>query len=283
MRHFLYIALTILILNGCTEKQKSFTEAEISVVPEPSSMVLGEESFLFTKITTIFVEDKSQNPAAKFLSDIFKNATGYKLAIVDSKEKAEVFFSKEKSIKDEGYKLEITPKQISIKANVASGYFYAVQTIRQLLPPEIEISDSPEKNWIVPCVTINDAPRFSWRGMHMDFSRHFFTIDEVKTFLDYMALYKLNVYHMHLTDDQGWRVEIKKYPLLTEKGAWRVESSHDKHCKELAKTDPSYTIDKQHYHNRNGEKMYGGFFTQERDKRDCCLCCRKIYRSCSRD
>jgi hexosaminidase len=100
----------------------------------------------------------------------------------------------------------------------------------------------------------------------MDFSRHFFSIDEVKTFLNYMALYKLNTYHMHLTDDQGWRIEIKKYPLLTEKGAWRIESSHDKSCKELAKTDPSYTIDPHNYHERDGEKMYGGFFTQEQIK-----------------
>lgn len=266
MRHYLFLTLIISILIGCIEKPTTFTEAEISIVPKPSTFILGERSFLLSKNSNIFIEDEFQKPAAKYLSDLFNNATGYGLTIKDSKNKAEIIFLKDKSIKPEGYSLEVTPKQITIKANDAPGYFYAIQTFRQLLPPAFEMKNSSEKKWVLPCLTINDSPRFSWRGMQMDFSRHFFSIDEVKTFLDYMALYKLNTYHMHLTDDQGWRIEIKKYPLLTEKGAWRIESSHDKQCKELAKEDTSYTIDKQHFHYRNGKKMYGGFFTQEQIK-----------------
>lgn len=173
---------------------------------------------------------------------------------------------KDAGLEPEAYHLEVSPEKIIIKASDAAGYFYGVQTIRQLLPSNIEKTANKEQKWVIPSIVVNDAPRFSWRGMHMDFSRHFFSIDEVKTFLDYMALYKLNTYHMHLTDDQGWRIEIKKYPLLTEKGAWRVESSHDKTCNELAKTDPSYIIDPQHYHERDGKRMYGGFFTQEQIK-----------------
>lgn len=266
MRNYIYLALTIFILGSCAENLKEFTNAEISLVPEPSLFILEEKSFLFSKNTTIFVEDEYQKSAANYLSDIFRNASGYELAFANSRTGANIVFSKDDTLKSEGYSLVIDPKQIVIKAGDAAGYFYAIQTLRQLLPPAIETKSNSFKEYLVPCVTINDAPRFSWRGMHMDFSRHFFTVDEVKTFLDYMALYKLNTYHMHLTDDQGWRVEIKKYPLLTEKGAWRIESSHDKECKKLAKMNPSFAIDEQHYHNRDGQTMYGGFYTQEQIK-----------------
>ncbi|MFD1163684.1 family 20 glycosylhydrolase [Hwangdonia seohaensis] len=266
MRHFLLLTLVAVMSVGCTQTSKTFTANQISIVPKPSSLVLGEQSFLFSKNTSIFVAGEEQKPAATYLSDLFEKAAGFPLATVISKEKATVVFVKDENLKAEAYHLEVTPKQIIIQASDAAGYFYGVQTLRQLLPPAIETTNNTEQNWLVPTITVNDQPRFSWRGMHMDFSRHFFSIDEVKTFLDYMALYKLNVYHMHLTDDQGWRVEIKKYPLLTEKGAWRIESSHDKECKELAKTDPSFIIDEQHYHERDGKRMYGGFFTQEQIK-----------------
>ena len=254
--------MLLLVSIGCKTTSKTFTVAEISIVPKPSEMSVHEGSFSFSKNTTVFIDNDNQKPAAHYLSDLFKNAAGYPIAISNSKDKATLVFSKDENIKPEAYHLEVTPKKIHIKASDAAGYFYAIQSLRQLLPANIEIANSSEKNWLVPSVVITDQPRFSWRGMHMDFSRHFFNIDEVKTFLNYMALYKLNTYHMHLTDDEGWRIEIKKYPLLTEKGAWRVESRHDKTCKELAKTDPLYVIDEQNYHLRDGQKMYGGFFTQ---------------------
>ena len=264
-----YSAIILLLLSVCLSCQttsKTFKATEISVVPKPSDMVIAEGSYSFSKSTKIFVDNESQKPAAKYLSDLFEKAAGYPISISETKGNAAIVFTEDKSIKPEGYHLEISPKKINIKASDASGYFYGVQTIRQLLPPSIEAANSKEQNWSVPSIVINDTPRFSWRGMQMDFSRHFFSFDEVKTFLNYMALYKLNTYHMHLTDDQGWRIEIKKYPLLTEKGAWRVESSHDITCNELAKTDPSFIIDEQHYHNREGQRMYGGFFTQEQIK-----------------
>lgn len=266
MRHFTFIILILLTISSCTEKSKTFTETDISIVPKPSELLLSEGSFSFSKDTKVSIADESQKPAAKYLSDLFENAAGFPLYISEAKDSSNIVFSKDATIKPEAYNLEVSPTQIIVKASDAAGYFYAVQTIRQLLPPSIEIANSKEQNWLVPSISIQDEPRFSWRGMHMDFSRHFFSLDDVKTFLNYMALYKLNTYHMHLTDDQGWRIEIKKYPLLTEKGAWRIESSHDKSCKELAKTDASYTIDPQHYHERYGEKMYGGFFTQEQIK-----------------
>lgn len=266
MKYYSLVMMLLLLLNSCQTSTRTFAEDEISIVPKPSKMVIAEGSYSFSKDTKISVENDAQKPAAKYLSDLFENAAGYAISILQTKEDSGVIFIEDGTLKPEAYTLEVTPKKITIKASDAAGYFYGVQTLRQLLPPSIETANSDAQNWDVPSVSIDDQPRFAWRGMHMDFSRHFFSMDEVKTFLNYMALYKLNTYHMHLTDDQGWRIEIKKYPLLTEKGAWRVESSHDKACKELAKTDPSYKIDEQHYHDRDGQKMYGGFFTQEEIK-----------------
>lgn len=264
MKNFLSLILLLFMLYSCeTTKTRSFTEEEVSIVPKPSEMKLAEGSFTFTKDSRISLEDNAQKPAAQYLSDLFKNAAGYPLTIIHTREEKGIVLLNDDTIASEAYTLEVTPKKITIKASDAAGYFYGVQTLRQLLPPGIETENSHEDNWTVPSIKIKDNPRFAWRGMHMDFSRHFFSLDEVKTFLNYMALYKLNTYHMHLTDDQGWRIEIKKYPLLTEKGAWRVESSHDIACNELAKTDPSYIIDERHFHHRDGQKMYGGFFTQD--------------------
>lgn len=209
MRHFTFIALVILTLSSCTEKSKTFIETDISIVPKPTELVLSEGSFLFSNDTKMSFENEAQKPAAKYLSDLFENAAGFPISISETKENASIIFLKEDTIKFEAYHLKVTPDKIIIKASDAAGYFYAVQTIRQLLPASIETANSNEQNWLIPSITINDTPRFSWRGMHMDFSRHFFSIDEIKTFLNYMALYKLNTYHMHLTDDQGWRIEIK--------------------------------------------------------------------------
>ncbi|WP_341221843.1 family 20 glycosylhydrolase [Polaribacter atrinae] len=266
MKNYAILLLLFVAFTSCKNTSKTFTAEEISIVPKPSSMQIAKGSFSITKNSKISVENEAQKPAAKYLSDLFENAAGYTLAMSEATNNANIIFIEDKTLNPEAYTLEVTTEKIVIKASDAPGYFYGVQTLRQLLPPSIETTNSAEKNWIIPSINITDEPRFAWRGMQMDFSRHFFSIDNVKTFLNYMALYKLNTYHMHLTDDQGWRIEIKKYPLLTEKGAWRVESSHDKTCNELAKKDPSYTIDKQHYHNRNGERMYGGFFTQEQIK-----------------
>lgn len=215
-----YSAIILLLLSVCISCQttsKTVAATEISIVPKPSDMVITEGSYLFSKRTKIFVDNENQKPAAKYLSDLFEKAAGYPIFISETKGNATIIFTEDKSIKPEGYHLEISPKKINIKASDAAGYFYGIQTIRQLLPPSIETANSIEKNWSVPSIVINDTPRFSWRGMQMDFSRHFFSIDEVKTFLNYMALYKLNTYHMHLTDDQGWRIEIKKIPTPNRK------------------------------------------------------------------
>ncbi|HLZ88425.1 MAG TPA: family 20 glycosylhydrolase [Puia sp.] len=189
---------------------------------------------------------------------------------------------------EEGYTLTITKKSILITARTPAGMFRAVQTIRQLLPPAAETavtaptpktttnlaagtpanltagtSQHPARGWKLPAVTISDAPAYAWRGMHLDVSRHFFSIAYLRKFIDIMALYKMNKFHLHLTDDQGWRIEIKKYPLLTTVGAWRTFNKQDSACMRRAKDDPDFTIDPAHIIQKDGKTLYGGFYTQD--------------------
>lgn len=260
----LFYLIFIIIVSACSNTSPTYSYKEISLIPKPIEVRLDKNSFKIENSVNISIDDENQKMAANYLIDLFKNTAGFELKI--SNDKAAIKFQKIEGLNPEAYQLKVTPSGIIIEASEAAGYFYAVQTIRQLLPVEIENKTISEQEWFVPCITVKDEPRFKWRGMQMDFSRHFFSLEEVKTFLDYMALYKMNTYHMHLTDDQGWRVEIKKYPLLTDKGAWRFENDQDKYCNEQAKTNPLFTIDQQHYHDKNGKKMYGGFFTQNQIK-----------------
>lgn len=260
----LLLIFVAFIMASCSNP--SFQEDQISIIPKPVSFTLKESSFRFTKGTPVVINDYSANKGAKYLVNILNRAAGLNLVITSEKAAAGVDFIKADELKKEAYHIEVTSNKIVVKASDEAGFFNAVQTIRQLLPVQIESKELANADWLVPCCVIDDEPRFSWRGMHMDFSRHFFDMDEVKAFLDYMALYKLNTYHMHLTDDQGWRIEIKKYPLLTEKGAWRIENNQDTICNERAKENELYTIDPAKYKEVDGQKQYGGFFTQEQIK-----------------
>jgi len=152
----------------------------------------------------------------------------------------------EASLGREGYVIEVTPTEVIIRAPQSAGLFYGVQTFRQLLPDAsfgLTQTDSKE-GFAIPCVRIEDYPRFEWRGMHLDVSRRFFDIQFVKRYLDHLAMHKINVFHWHLTDDDGWGVEIKKYPKLTRVGAWRGPKEA---------LPPSY---------ESGNERYGGFYTQ---------------------
>ena len=139
---------------------------------------------------------------------------------------------------------------ITLEASHESGLFYGFQSFRQLCDPKLEKGLRPQNSFIPSC-EITDSPSFSYRGMHLDVSRHFFNISFIKTYIDMMALHKMNVFHWHLTDDNGWRIEIKKYPLLTEKSAWRVDRRHEP-WKEQSPIEP------------NEKATYGGFYTQEK-------------------
>lgn len=251
MKHTYLFSIVIgIVLSSCTTP--TFRAEDISLIPKPVSFSLNEGLFKVTGKTNLVVVDKNQMKAASYLIKMFERAAGYNLFISTKDNGKGIVFHNTEGMASEAYHLEVTPKRIMVKASTEAGFFNAVQTIRQLLPNEIESKETVEVDWLIPCVVVGDKPRFAWRGMYMDFSRHFFTIDEVKEFLDYMALYKLNTYHMHLTDDQGWRIEIKKYPLLTEKGAWRIENSQDTICKERAVENKLYEIPEKNYKEING-------------------------------
>ena len=258
------LGILLIFMFSCSNP--SFKKDQIAIIPKPNQLSLEGESFRISSSTRITAPGADQQKAVRYLKDMFQTAAGFLLDIQKKSDQNAIVFQQIEGLAPEAYQLDVSPKRILISASGEAGYFYGVQSLRQLLPSAIESKEIVSTDWLVPCVKIEDEPRFAWRGMQMDFSRHFFDIDEVKTFLDYMALYKLNIYHMHLTDDEGWRIEIKQLPLLTEKGAWRTESRHDKVCIDNAKTDPSFTIDPEKYHMKDGKKMYGGFFTQDQIK-----------------
>ena len=251
-KHLFVLGVCLLSLSIISCKRQNAPNT-YSVIPYPNSLVLEEGTFAFNKktkmICTLSLDSASQEVVRNF-SALLNNVAGLKTECIVEEEKGEkniVFFDLDTSIADEGYSLDIDPSNIIIKASSAAGFYYAVQSLKQLLPIAVygdKESDSVEK-WEVPCAHIDDAPRFSYRGMHLDVARHFFSVDEVKRYIDLLAMHKLNVFHWHLTDDQGWRIEIKKYPKLTEIGSIRKHTMVKKNFDQYDNTP------------------YGGYYTQD--------------------
>jgi hexosaminidase len=189
----------------------------IQIIPQPVSIVPGKGEFVFSARTQIVAAASSQ-ALAEQLRDYLRPATGFPLPIVRTAGASSVTLALDRTLKrlgPEGYRLEITRSAIRIRALSPAGIFYGIQSLRQLLPAEsMRRTPVDGTRWAVPVATIEDTPRFSWRGSHMDVARHFMPKEFVLKFLDLMALHKLNVFHWHLVDDQGWRIEIKKYPRL---------------------------------------------------------------------
>ncbi|MFD2583879.1 family 20 glycosylhydrolase [Pedobacter vanadiisoli] len=232
------------------------TFAQLSIVPQPQSLKLLSGTFIFSASTTI-----SANTDGIFSIAIQELNLLKKDRLKGTPNK--ISFIKRTDLKPEAYSLRIDPTQITIAANDQSGAFWAVETLKQLAATN---AFKTKNTWILPASEINDRPKFSWRGVHLDVSRHFFDIDYLHRFIDRLAFYKFNKFHWHLTDDQGWRIEIKKYPELTAKGAWRKLNNQDSACLKLAITNPDYNIPEKHFKMIDGEKMYGGFYTQEQIK-----------------
>lgn len=202
---------------------------KIALVPQPQRLVFLEGCFTLTPQTAIFVPDHpSAVSAARRLAATLRPATGFPLPVEEAgtpDRTAGIAFvqtGEDEVGGAEGYTLSVQPRGVVLRAASGSGFVYAAQTLLQLLPPEIESgSGVAAAAWEAPAVFIEDAPRFPIRGLLLDSSRHLQSVDYIKRTLDRMARYKLNTFHWHITDDQGWRLEIRKYPLLTETGAWR--------------------------------------------------------------
>ena len=253
-KNILAFCLT-LFFSGMYAQQAPATH--LNIIPEPVSTIVKKGTFSPPKHITVFRPDGADNDlTVNFLTEKLRNFTDGKVTVKNSgKATIQLILNttKDTSIGNEGYTLTVLPKNITIRANSAAGLFYGVQTLVQLFPPEIESPHTTACYDVkIPVLEITDYPRVGWRGLMLDVARHFFTVDEVKQYIDKMVRYKYNMLHWHLTDDEGWRIEIKSLPKLTSVGAWRVEKTGWFGSFAPAKSDEP--------------KNYGGYYTQEQIK-----------------
>jgi len=252
---FSHLFSGICILLGCC----SFcllSAAEFNIIPYPQQLIPKLGSFTFNKQTAVVCT--SYRPEILKLAEQFTDqmnlVSGLNLKIrevLPNDTLNAILFQFSTEINNlEGYNLTVSTNRIRIEASSANGFFYGLQTLYQLLPTEIYGKKPVDaKKWTVPAVEINDAPRFAYRGLHLDVCRHFFPIEFIKKYIDAMAIHKLNSFHWHLTDDQGWRIEIKKYPRLTGIGSRRDE------------TLVGYYFES--FPQQYDRKPYGGFYSQK--------------------
>ncbi|MGF2410918.1 beta-N-acetylhexosaminidase [Ferruginibacter sp.] len=250
----LFITTTVAKAQNNTEASVT-TDWQNSLIPQPVSLIKQSGYFILpNNLSVLFTKNEALKKIADQLAQQLQTATNT-ISVKDNNAAAAntIFLSltNDKSIPAEGYRLKVAADGIIITAKEPAGIFYGVQTLVQLLPGQIENKDNkkPVTEWAAPLVTIEDAPRFGWRGLMLDVSRHFFTVAQVKDYINQMAKYKFNLLHLHLTDDQGWRIQIKALPKLTEVGAWRVDKTGT--FGKFSKPEP------------NEPKTYGGFYTQE--------------------
>ena len=221
------------------------------IIPQPVSMQTGNGQFVLTKNTVIAAQDEADRKSAEYLNDYLQQVYGFKLDIDNQESKNYIRLTTRKFIKapdKHAYQLTVTKDGVVIEGDTYTGTFYGIQTLLQLLPSTPNTKPQTPI-FSIPFVTINDHPRFNYRGMHLDVCRHFFPISFVKRYIDYLALHKMNIFHWHLTDDQGWRIEIKKYPELMSKAAFR-----------------NGTIVGRYPGTKNDNQRYGGYYTQEEVK-----------------
>ncbi|MDR3060893.1 MAG: family 20 glycosylhydrolase [Dysgonamonadaceae bacterium] len=242
----IFVVWLVVALTQCTVVNAQ----RYGIIPQPQSVVEKEGEFRIDGKTVFLVSagDSSFVEIAENFAAQIKAVSGMKIRVKDGEDKQiskTVVFAKKNGMGQEEYTLQVDPQKIIISASYPNGLFYGVQTICQLLPSEIYgTKQATGIKWVVPCCEIKDAPKFSYRGMMLDVGRYFMPKEFIMKFIDLLAMHKQNVFHWHLTEDQGWRVEIKKYPKLTEVGAWRKETTG--------------------YQGAAGDgKPHGGFYTQE--------------------
>ncbi|MBV4357497.1 glycoside hydrolase family 20 protein [Pinibacter aurantiacus] len=242
-----------ILLLACFIPSLIYAQTGPSIIPRPVSMQMKDGSFVLDKDVAVYATSKEKpvQDVVRFFSNYIKQISG--LSPVQNKAKTKsIQFSviKDNELGEEGYKLSVKPSAIIVQANNARGLFYAVQSLMQTLP-------AVRTNQIlqIPCMDITDYPRFKWRGLMLDVSRHFFAPELVKEFIDLLASYKMNVFHWHLVDGAGWRIEIKRYPKLTQQAAWRVDEGN----KTWSWGEVQFNADRS-------KATYGGYYTQEQIK-----------------
>ncbi|MGI6718483.1 MAG: family 20 glycosylhydrolase [Bacteroidales bacterium] len=251
------IICIVVLLSSCNNKNKTYSK-NIHIIPEPNSIVMKNGVFEFnnaTKIVFVNFNDEEAKKNIEYYKEYFEKLTGRKNNFIensDPKSKSVNFIlSNEESLlnnNQESYIIDVFANQIDIISNTLAGLFYGFQSFCQLVS-----FDKDNKPVYIPCLTIEDEPAFKWRGTHLDVCRHFFDIDFLKKYIDILSINKINKFHWHLTDDHGWRIEIDKYPKLTEIGAWRVDRSNVP----WLEGEPA----------KPGEPTnYGGYYTKEQIK-----------------
>ena len=254
------ILFSILILSlaivSCNSKKLQM--GEVAIIPQPNEQIIGKGHFEFKKNTVVSVENEEQQKIANNFLNRFEFVAGWKPEVSIGK-KGDIRFITDNDLEKEAYVLNVSENGIQIRANSNAGFFYAIQSLKQLMPINYYSKEKQmDIRWAIPVVKIKDSPAFQWRGYMLDVSRHFFDVEQVKKVIDFMSELKLNRFHWHLADDQGWRIEIKSYPKLTEIGAWRMDYNV---------TDETISNWFGRPVQKPGEKpTYGGFYTQEQIK-----------------
>jgi hexosaminidase len=241
------MAAGICVLAACSGKdEEAVVVPRVSVIPAPLDVVAGEGGFEIGPTTRVTWEGEGAENAARAFVSFMQKSRGIALEIGEPKGAADsILFALNPNAPNdqrEGYTLRVTPEGVTVAARDSSGLFYGGVTLWQLLTADT-------RSTRIAAVTITDSPRFRWRGLMLDSVRHFQSVEYIKQFIDWMSLHKMNVLHWHLTDDQGWRLEIKKYPKLTSVGAWRVPAGQAP----LADIDPA----------TKKPRVIGGFYTQD--------------------
>lgn len=223
-------AITVFMLFSCKEKAKVTPEYDkgINVIPMPASLTEGQGVFSLNENSHLVASSEQEKVIANFFAEKIRQSTGFKILVVEkSQGNGDIILAVKSDLdsNDEGYTLSATEKNVTINGKTPQGLFYGMQTLMQLLPAEIESTKKVDSvHWSIPTVEIKDQPTFAYRGMLIDVCRHFLTVDQLKKHIDVLSLFKINRLHLHLTDDQGWRIEIKKYPKLTEVGSKRIDA-----------------------------------------------------------
>lgn len=251
---YLLIVLLCLVISSCSSRYEYVvnSESDYLIIPKPTSLEISKGKFLLGKGVEIICELALENEG-NYLSEMLSNLLNRPISFSDEvKLKGNVLLKLDSSItNNEGYVLSINYNQITISGKTNKGVFYGIQTLRQLIPLSDNLETSRNREFLIPAAIIIDSPRFVYRGMHLDVARHFFPVSFVKKYIDILAMHKMNTFHWHLTEDQGWRIEIKKYPKLTSIGSVRKETIVG-HGNTWKKKEVKY----------DGE-LYGGFYTQD--------------------
>jgi len=259
--------LMFLILIFCLACDKSTIPSSGSdntmhgIIPLPKQLDFSEEKLIVDREFTL-VKNNQFKLASQAAEDLLVNSiSSFKISGTTPEGGKSLQFIADYEMKDDAYQLLVNPNGVQIIAGNEAGAFWAIKSLEQYFRNFIY---GPKGNSIeLPCIKIVDEPKYKWRGFHLDVSRHFFTREYILKIIDWLAYYKFNKFHLHLTDDQGWRIESKKFPLLNEIGSWRTFDRNDSICIEKAKTNPDFEIDPRFIKVRDGKTVYGGYYTRE--------------------